>query len=336
MKNRIERQNIHGNRNYKSSFFCMVFDRKKDLLELYNAVNGTNYQNADDLEVNTLDNVLYMTMKNDVSFVIGCTMNLYEHQSSYNPNMPLRGLLYFARLFSKYAEQRKLNLYSSTLQKIPAPRYIVFYNGMKEETDRQVLKLSDAFQTEQGCLECEAIMLNINYGRNLALMEKCRRLEEYAIFVDKVRKYAIYENMELGEAITSAIDECIDKGILTDILTIQRAEVFTVILETFDKELYERDLRAEIRAEVREEVQKEVREEVKKEIREEVKEEVKKEVEEEVKKEVRVELQKESTQEVMKELIRRKLVKGKSVEEIADALEENPETIVNLMKELEK
>ena len=243
MKDTIEYQNIHGNRNHKDSLFRKVFRKKKDLLALYNALNGTHYKNEDDLEINTLDNALYMSIKNDVSCIIGCTMNLYEHQSSYNPNMPLRGLIYFAQQYNIYTEKRKLNLYSSTMQKIPTPRYIVFYNGLRNEPDRQLLKLSDAFQTEGGCLECEAVMLNINYGQNRELMEKCKRLKEYAFFIATVRKYAGNKMLKLGEAITSAIDECIEKEILLDILTEERAEVFMYILESFNKELYERDLK---------------------------------------------------------------------------------------------
>lgn len=290
MNGTIEYRNIHGNRKYKDSLFRMVFSRKEDLLDLYNALNGTDYTNLDDLEINTLDNALYITVKNDVSCIIGCTMNLYEHQSSYNPNMPLRGMVYFAQLYNKYIEMRKLNLFSSALQKIPTPQYVVFYNGLEEEPDRQVLKLSDAFQTDGGCLECEALMLNINYGRNRELMEKCRRLEEYAIFVATVRKYAADKNLTLTEAITLAIDECIEKGILLDILTEQRAEVTMYILESFDKEIYERDLKAEAEA--------------------------------------------TAVRQKLKDLVQRKLVKGKTVEEIAEWLEEDIEVIRELKDEL--
>ena len=226
MKRIIEYQNIRENRKHKDGLFRIVFSKKEDLLNLYNAINETMYENVDDLEANTIENVLYMTMKNDASFIVGCTMNLYEHQSSYNPNMPLRGLMYFAKLYTKYTEQRKLNLFSTTLQKIPTPQFVVFYNGMKNEPDRQTLKLSDAFQTEGGCLECEAIMLNINFGKNRQIMEKCKRLEEYAFFVETVREYALVQKLELNEAIYQAMDECIEKGILSDILIQQRAEVF--------------------------------------------------------------------------------------------------------------
>lgn len=124
--------------------------------------------------------------------------------------------MYFAQLYTKYADHRKLNLYSGTLQKIPTPQFVVFYNGMKNEPDRQVLRLSDAFQTEGRCLECEATMLNINFGHNMELMEKCRRLEEYAIFISTVRKYTEKENSDLGDVIFKAMNECIEKGILSD------------------------------------------------------------------------------------------------------------------------
>ena len=300
MKETIEYQNIHGNRKHKDSLFRKVFRKKSDLLVLYNAINGTNYNNEDDLEINTLDNALYMTVKNDVSCIVGCTMNLYEHQSSYNPNMPLRGLIYFATLYNTYTDQRKLNLFSSTLQKIPTPQFVVFYNGLQNEPDRQVLKLSDAFQTKGGCLECEAVMLNINYGHNRELMEKCRPLEEYAIFIATVREYALDKKRSLGTAITLAIDVCIEKGILLDILTAERTEVFMYILESFDKELYERDLKQNA-------------------------------YDEGMQTGIKV-----GENQKLVSLIKTKLEKGKSVEQIADELEESLEIIVKMISSMNK
>ena len=311
-----EYQNIYANRKFKDSLFRMVFNAREDLLDLYNAINGTSYTNPEDLEVNTMDNVLYLTIKNDISFMIGCTMNLYEHQSSYNPNMPLRGMVYFAQLFSKYTEQRKLNLFSSTLQKIPTPKYIVFYNGLKNEPDRRILRLSDAFQYEGGCLECEATMLNINYGKNRELMDKCKRLEEYSIFIATVRKYAIDQMMKLELAISKAIDECIEKNVLRDILSDQRGAVMNYILESFDKEIYERDLRENIRNEVIAEVKEEAKAQVKEEVKAQVKEEVKAEVEIDLK----------------RKLIKKMYEKGISFEEIADNMDESVEAIQKLFE----
>lgn len=245
MNDILEKQNIEGNRKYKDSLFRMVFEKKADLLTLYNAMNGTNYTNADELQVNTLENALYMGIKNDISFLVGYTMNLYEHQSTKNANMPIRGLIYLTRQFENYIAEHNLNLYSSKQQKLPTPKFIVFYNGREIEPDERIMKLSDAFMKEGGCLECETRLLNINYGHNRELMEKCRRLEEYAIFIATVRKYQQDECLGLTEAITMAIDESLEKGILKDILIKQRNEVFSVILSEFDKELYEKDLKEE-------------------------------------------------------------------------------------------
>lgn len=248
------------NREHKSTLFCKVFEDKKYLLELYNGVNQTNYQNIDDLEVNTLENVVYITMKNDLSFLIDCNMNLYEHQSSINPNMPLRGLLYLAQLYNKYIAKHNLNMFSSSAQKIPVPQYVVFYNGTQEQPDEQILLLSELFQKKDkrqhvdGCLECQARMLNINYGRNKELLNKCRRLEEYAIFVAKVRQYAAEDIEKRESAITRAIDECITEGILVDILKEQKAEVLELVLTTFNRELYEQGLKEDATKEANEKI----------------------------------------------------------------------------------
>lgn len=237
-----------ANREYKDRLFRLVFQKKEDLLSLYNAVNGTSYEDPDDLEVNTLENVLYLSMKNDVSFLIGADLNLYEHQSTYNPNMPMRGLLYFSKLYETHIDRLEINIYSSAAKTFPFPQHIVFYNGTKEEPDRQILRLSDLFSPSQTgkepCLECTTLMLNINYGHNQALMEKCRRLEEYAIFVETVCSYH-REDLPLETAIGLAIDDCIHRGVLKDILIQQRAEVVQMVLETFDQEKYEKAMKQE-------------------------------------------------------------------------------------------
>ena len=230
------------NRKYKDTVFRRSFSNKKDLLDLYNSVNHTNYDNPDDLEINTLESAIYLSMKNDISFLFDCTLNLYEHQSTYNPNMPLRGIFYFARLFEKLVVKQNINIYSSSIQKLPTPRYVVFYNGTQEEPDERILRLSDAFEVPDGCLECEVVMLNINYGRNRELMEKCKRLEEYAFFIHRVRTLAS-EGHSLEVSINMAMDECIKKDILKDILVAQRSEVLGVLLSTFNKELYEQGLK---------------------------------------------------------------------------------------------
>ncbi|WP_346708817.1 hypothetical protein [Massilistercora timonensis] len=120
-----------ANRNYKDRLFRFVFNNKKDLLDLYNAISGTDYNDPEELEVNTLENVLYLAMKNDLSFLIDAELNLYEHQSTYNPNMPMRGLLYFASVYNRHISSREINIYSSSPKEFPFPQHIVFYNGTK-------------------------------------------------------------------------------------------------------------------------------------------------------------------------------------------------------------
>ncbi|WP_242824306.1 hypothetical protein [Mediterraneibacter gnavus] len=215
-------------------------------MDLYNALNNTCYENPNDLEVNTLEDAVYLSMKNDISFLIGGTLNLYEHQSTYNPNMPLRGLIYLARLYDGYVETENINLYSSALKKLPIPQYFVFYNGTKEQPDETILRLTDAFESvsdnRQPCLQCTAVMLNINYGHNLALMEKCQRLKEYSIFVDTVR-IQCKKTSDPRHAVTKAVDICIEKGILRDVLVKHKAEVISMVLTSFNQKAYEEDLK---------------------------------------------------------------------------------------------
>ena len=284
------------NREHKSSVFCKVFSEKKDLLDLYNALNGTNYDNEDDLEINTIENVIYMTMKNDISFIVDCTLNLYEHQSTYNPNMPLRGFLYFSKLYHRYVEQNGLDLFSSVIQEIPLPQYVVFYNGTQEQPDKTILKLSDAFSNKsyRGCLECEANMLNINYGHNRELMEKCQKLKEYALFVDTVREYMHKSPKTPRKAFTKAVENCINNNILRDFLVNQKSEVLETMLTTFNKELYEKNLREQATAEGLAEGKK----------------------------------------AHLLEQIQKKLNKNQTIEQIAEALEESPEVIQQYIEEL--
>ena len=243
------------NRQYKDRLWRMIFNNKEDLLQLYNAINRTDYQNPDDLEVNTLEDVLYLSMKNDVSFLVGGTMNLYEHQSTFNPNMPLRGVFYFSRVYEGYVADNNLMIYHEKRVRLPKPKYIVFYNGTKKQPDSMELKLSDCFENTNNdapCLECTATMLNINYGHNQELMKHCRRLEEYSIFVQCVREY-IQSEPSVENALEKAIDTCIHQDVLADFLKKHRAEVTNMILTTYDKDLYEKTLKEDAREEGREE-----------------------------------------------------------------------------------
>lgn len=234
---------LRVNRKYKDRLFRFLFQDKNDLLELYNAVNGSAYCNADELEIVTLEDVIYMKMKNDLSFIIANQLNLYEHQSTCSPNMPLRGLLYFSRQYEGLIAQHKRNIYGSKLIKLPTPEYIIFYNGKQEQADRGELFLSDAFEAGRGsgCLECKAILFNINRGHNRELMEKCRRLWEYSEFVAEVNDN-LDRNMSLKAAITKAIDHCIQRGILEEFLRKNQTEVLHMLLTEYDEKSHMRSI----------------------------------------------------------------------------------------------
>ena len=229
------------NRNYKDTIFRMLFSDRENLLSLYNAINGTSYDNPEELEIVTLENAIYMGMKNDLAFIIDTNLFLYEHQSTYTPNMPLRDLFYISAEYQKLVNQK--SLYSSALQKIPAPNFIVFYNGMDKKEDRWENCLSEAYENLFGepKLELKVVTLNINEGRNRELLEQCQTLREYAAYVALVRKYA--KSMELEAAVEKAVDKCIHDGILEEFLQRNRAEVIAVSIFEYDKEEEERKLR---------------------------------------------------------------------------------------------
>ncbi len=181
------------NRQYKDRLFRFIFQDKQDLLSLYNTVNGSAYDNPDDLEFRTLDNILYMSMRNDIAFLIDSRMNLYEEQSSWNPNMPLRGLFYFSKLYSGYVSEKSLNIYAYKRLKLPFPQYVVFYVGEDRKFDRETLHLTDSFEQIDGitpCLECTADVINISIGHNEQLIQSCQKLYEYSSFVSTIQKDA--------------------------------------------------------------------------------------------------------------------------------------------------
>ena len=226
----------YTNREYKDRLFKFIFKDKVKLLSLYNALNSSHYTNPDDIEITTLEDVIYCKMKNDISFIIDDRLSLFEHQSSYNPNMPLRGFLYFAKHFEKYIVENEVDIYGSKLIELPTPKFVVFYNGIGMKEDRIILRLSDAFVTakEKACMELEAVVLNINYGKNKKLMESCRSLMEYSYFVQKVKDYS--QKHERDIAIELAVDECVKENILKEILIKNRSEVVDMLLTEYDEE----------------------------------------------------------------------------------------------------
>ena len=289
-KYQVSNRQLKAKRPYKDTIFRMLYHDKENLLSLYN---------AEDLQIVTLENAIYMGMKNDLAFIMDMNLYLYEHQSTYNPNIPLRNLFYIADEYQRLVVRK--SLYSTVIQKIPTPRFIVFYNGTKKVDDYNEFRLSSAYENpmDDPDLELKVTMLNVNDGHNLELMEHCRTLKEYAKYVARVRKY-VTQNIPLEEAVTRAVDECIEEGILAEFLMKNKAEVIKVSIYEYDKEFEEKKLRkAEYEAGV----------------------------------EAGIELGERS---LLENQIRKKLKKGKPIEQIADELEEAVTTIQRIIEETKK
>ncbi|MDE6405445.1 MAG: hypothetical protein K2M20_07325 [Lachnospiraceae bacterium] len=234
-------------RNVKDRLFRFLFEKDREaLLELYNALNGTNYKDSSKLEIVTIESAVYVVMKNDLAFVLAGTLNMYEHQSTYSPNLPVRFLIYLAQEYQTVIERAEKSLYGAGLISLPTPKCVVFYNGTNEMPEERTLRLSDAFEDKEAKADVELAvrMLNINHGHNRLLMEKCRVLKEYAEFVDITRKFML-EEKHMETALAAAVDYCIEKGILEMFLRKNRAEVLGMLLEEFDVKKYERTLRSE-------------------------------------------------------------------------------------------
>lgn len=229
------------NRTFKSTIFIMLFEDKNNLLELYNAMTGKHYTDPELLEINTLENAIYMTMKNDVSFLIDGRLSLYEHQSTYNPNLPLRFLLYISKLYAGMTKDA--NLYGTKVVRIPTPEFVIFYNGQDEQPERTVLKLSDMYEirAQEVKLELQAVMFNISGDNNTSLKEACKTLKEYALYTDKIRMYA--KIMPLPDAVERAIDECIREGVLEEFLKKHKAEAKEMSIFEYDQEKHMRQER---------------------------------------------------------------------------------------------
>ena len=247
------------NMRYKDRVFKFIFGNpanKEWTLSLYNAVNGSRHSNPDDIRFNTMEDVVYMGMKNDVSFIILNEVNLWEHQSTFNPNMPWRFLNYASKLYEKRIVTSDYSRYSSRLQPLPKPHCLCFYNGTAEQPERRVLKLSDAFGGEAD-IEVKVTMLNINFGKNRALTDACQPLREYAWLVERVRERQ-REMQNFEAAVDAAINEMPEDFVIRRFLIANRAEVRGMFLTEYDEER-EREL---LRREERRETEKEIREDV--------------------------------------------------------------------------
>ena len=244
---------MNGNvaKDYKDRLFRMIFNDREKLLELYNAMNGSDYKDASELQVVTLENAIYLSMKNDVAYVLHDELFLYEQQSTKNANMPLRCLFYASDTYSVLVKDK--NIYGTKMLPLPSPTFVVFYNGKQKMDEESELRLSDAFVKKQENPNLEVIVKvkNINMGNSRELFEKCRPMRDYMIFVDKVRRYSQEQTLE--EAVEQTIRECMEEDVMADFLKRNRAEVVKMCLYEYDEEKQREFDREEGREEGREE-----------------------------------------------------------------------------------
>ena len=222
-------------RTYKDSLFRDIFNNKRRLQRLYLALTGKTAA-IKDIRVTTLRGTFFDDVKNDISFLVGSLfIVLMEHQSTLSPNMPIRMLWYVARLYRQYMSA---NLpYRSTLAPLPAPLFFVFYNGTEDMPEKWELRLSDAFGGDGSRLELVVTVYNINYAENREILEKCRDLKCYSIFVARVRE-AVKSGATLQKAIADTIRYCRENDILGDYFAEkEREEVFDMVSFKWDPEL---------------------------------------------------------------------------------------------------
>ena len=237
------------------NFLFGLEENKEWTLSLYNAVNGSHYTDSSMIKITTIREVMYLGMHNDVSFLISNEMNLYEQQSTYNPNMPVRLLQYAGNLYEKYFKENSLNKYGGRLLQLPVPKLVAFYNGKKEQPDEMILKLSDSFpEGSDADIEVKVRMLNVNIGRNGMLLEACRPLGEYSWLVDEIRRNNTTNDEDgMSSAVDRAISDMPDSFVIKSFLELHRTEVKGMLLTEYNEAEAMELFREEGRAEGREE-----------------------------------------------------------------------------------
>ena len=234
---------------FKDNVFCMLYRDKRNLLELYNALNNSAYTNVDDLQVTTLNGGSYMKYKNDASFLLCMSLYMFEQQSSKNPNMPLRFLHYVSDVFRELFSNSMLHRRS--MIKIPVPHFVTFYNGLEKWVDKEgELKLSDMYEIPVDDPELELKVRVININEDVHILNKCKTLRDYMTFVNKVRFKMGTEGDDVRVAVTEAMDECIEEDILVDFFEQHREEVVEVSIYDYDEEEVRRVLAEEYAQEV--------------------------------------------------------------------------------------
>ena len=241
-KSLSRKKKLNVNREYKDRLFKFIFGNpvhKDWLLSLFNAVNGSSYTDPEAIKITTLEDVIYMNMKNDVSFLIADTMNFYEAQSTYNLNMPMRFLIYAGMVYSAYAvnAEPRINMYSLKQQRFPAPRLVCFYNGKDEYEDVTELHLQDAFPKDtKSDIAITVRMINVNYGKNKDLLNACLPLRDYSLFVHGMRQIrAQNPKMMMKRVVGLAIDTLPEDSLIKPFLLEHKAEVTKMCITEYDE-----------------------------------------------------------------------------------------------------
>jgi hypothetical protein len=221
---------MNANTRYKASVFSLLFGHAETLRELYGAITGVQIPLDVPITINTLEDVLFMEQINDLSFSVGDKIVvLIEHQSTINPNMPLRLLMYIARVYEKITGSE--NLYTTKRIAIPRPEFIVLYNGIAPYPDEATIKLSDLYPEATAAPELDLTVqvYNINEGHNEAMLKKSGTLGGYSTFIDKVREFET-QTSSLDQAMKKAVNWCIEHGVLPEFLKTNGSEVVNMLL----------------------------------------------------------------------------------------------------------
>ena len=235
---------------YKDNVFCMLYREKENLLDLYNALRGSNYTNVDDLQVTTLNGGSYMKYKNDASFVLNMSLYMFEQQSSKNENMPLRFLHYLSDVYREMFSNDVLHRRS--MIKIPIPHFVTFYNGVEKWIEEEEeIKLSDMYEIPVDNPQLELKVQVININKDVDILSKCETLRGYMTFVNKTRYKTQVERKDVKQAVLEAIDECTEENILVDFFEKHREEVVEVSIYDYDEEKVRKTLADEAREEGR-------------------------------------------------------------------------------------
>ena len=233
---------------YKDNVFCMLYREKENLLDLYNALRGSNYTNVDNLQVTTLNGGSYMKYKNDASFVLNMSLYMFEQQSSKNENMPLRFLHYLSDVYREMFSNDVLHRRS--MIKIPVPHFVTFYNGLEKWIEEEEeIKLSDMYEIPVDNPQLELKVRVININRDADILSKCETLRGYMTFVNKTRCKTQVERKDVKQAVLEAIDECMEENILVDFFEKHREEVVEVSIYDYDEEKVRKTLADEAREE---------------------------------------------------------------------------------------